>query len=183
VIRRHVEVVVLAAFVVALAAAGRGSEGRAPAEAVGRPLRLAPEPAAAFAPSAESFGPPRRALPRHRPRPPARPSPVPKPSIRPPAPPPPPQDGSINWWAIADCESGDGDGRRPYRPRWHIDGTYDGGLQFHPDTWRRAGGERYAAFAYRATAAQQIAIAERWTAMIGGDYWSRGGWPHCGRYG
>jgi hypothetical protein len=91
--------------------------------------------------------------------------------------------GSINWLAIADCESGDHDGQPPYTADWTINGTFDGGLQFSPSTWISAGGGRYAAFAYQATPTEQIATAQAWTAKLGGDYWSPGGWPYCGRYG
>lgn len=88
-------------------------------------------------------------------------------------PPPPEHSGPINWDAIAQCESGG---------RWHYDGRYDGGLQFHPDTWRRAGGTRFAPYAWGASRAEQIATAERWVSMIG-CYWCRAGWGYCGRFG
>ena len=83
------------------------------------------------------------------------------------APPPPPPGGgySANWDAIAQCESGG---------NWHIDSTYDGGLQFHPDTWLAYGGGRYARYAWQATREQQIAIAEKVLAGQG-----PGAWPNC----
>jgi len=80
--------------------------------------------------------------------------------------------GPIDWIAIARCESG---------LRWHFNGRYDGGLQFDPRTWRAAGGERYAAYAYQATPAQQIATAEAWVAKTG-CVWCSSGWPYCGRF-
>lgn len=66
------------------------------------------------------------------------------------------------WQATKACES----------PNlgWHGDGAFDGGLQFHPDTWRRLGGLRFAPFAFQATPIQQVTIAWR----HGGD-----GWPSC----
>jgi peptidoglycan hydrolase CwlO-like protein len=82
------------------------------------------------------------------------------------APPPPPSGGySANWDAIAQCESGG---------NWHINSTYDGGLQFHPDTWLAYGGGQYARYAYQATREQQIAIAEKVLAGQG-----PGAWPNC----
>jgi uncharacterized protein YfcZ (UPF0381/DUF406 family) len=83
----------------------------------------------------------------------------------PPSPPPPPPSSEADWDAIAMCESG-GD--------WHIDSTYDGGLQFHPDTWLAYGGGRYARYAWQATREQQIAVAERVLAAQG-----PGAWPVC----
>ncbi len=90
--------------------------------------------------------------------------PPPSPPVAPP--PPPPADGySANWDAIAQCESGG---------NWHINSTYDGGLQFHPNTWLAYGGGQYARYAYQATREQQIAIAERVLAGQG-----PGAWPNC----
>lgn len=84
-------------------------------------------------------------------------------------PPPPPSDGDVDWDAIAQCESGG---------RWDLDSTYDGGLQFHPDTWLGYGGGAYARYAWQATRAQQIAIAER---VLRGQ--GPGAWPNCFQYG
>ena len=86
----------------------------------------------------------------------------PPPSITPPAPAP---SSEADWDAIAMCESGG---------NWHIDSTYDGGLQFHPQTWLGYGGGRYARYAWQATREQQIAIAERVLAAQG-----PGAWPNC----
>lgn len=74
--------------------------------------------------------------------------------------------GSV-WDRLAACESGG---------RWNIDSRYDGGLQFHPDTWRAYGGTAYAPYAHQATREQQIAIAERVLASQG---WAA--WPACSR--
>jgi septal ring factor EnvC (AmiA/AmiB activator) len=70
-----------------------------------------------------------------------------------------------DWDAIAECESGG---------NWHLDSTYDGGLQFHPDTWLAFGGGQYAPYAWQASRLQQIAIAEKVLASHG-----PGAWPHC----
>ena len=89
---------------------------------------------------------------------------APTPPVSPPA--PPPSGGyTADWDAIAQCESGG---------RWHLNSTYDGGLQFHPDTWLAYGGGRYARYAYQATREQQIAIAEKVLAGQG-----PGAWPNC----
>jgi hypothetical protein len=72
------------------------------------------------------------------------------------------------WDRLAECESG-GD--------WSINtGTYDGGLQFHPDTWRGFGGTEFAEFAWQATREQQITVAER---VLDSSGW--GAWPACSR--
>jgi hypothetical protein len=93
----------------------------------------------------------------------AAPSPPPPP---PPEPPEPPQPVySANWDAIAQCESSG---------RWHLDAYYDGGLQFHPDTWIAFGGGKYAAYAWQASRLEQIAIAEKVLAAQGPD-----AWPNC----
>ncbi len=73
-------------------------------------------------------------------------------------------DGST-WERLAQCESG-GD--------WSHDGQFDGGLQFHPDTWTAFGGDEYAPYAHQASKSQQIAIAERVLAQQGWD-----AWPAC----
>jgi hypothetical protein len=70
-----------------------------------------------------------------------------------------------DWIAIARCESG---------LRWHLDSTYDGGLQFHPMTWLGYGGSRYSRYAWQASPEEQIAIAERVLADQG-----PGAWPNC----
>ena len=69
------------------------------------------------------------------------------------------------WNRLAQCESGG---------RWHINSTYDGGLQFSPSTWRAYGGGKFAPYAYQAKRWQQVAIAER---TLRGQGW--GAWPSC----
>lgn len=90
--------------------------------------------------------------------------------------------GSV-WIRVADCESGDGDGKPPYRASWSYNGSFDGGLQFLPSTWRlavrlpavRAVALRYA-FAYQAPAWVQIRVAQAWLAVTS---WAQ--WPVCSR--
>ena len=77
----------------------------------------------------------------------------------------PSASSEADWDAIAMCESGG---------NWHIDGYYDGGLQFHPSTWLGYGGGAYARYAWQATREQQIAIAER---VLKGQ--GPGAWPNC----
>jgi len=77
----------------------------------------------------------------------------------------PPPSSEADWDAIAMCESGG---------NWHLDGYYDGGLQFHPQTWLGYGGGQYARYAWQATREQQIAIAER---VLKGQ--GPGAWPNC----
>lgn len=75
-------------------------------------------------------------------------------------------DGSV-WYDLARCESG---------LRWDANGTYDGGLQFHPDTWSRNKPSGYPAYAYQATPEQQIEVGKIIQRRSG---W--GAWPHCAR--
>jgi resuscitation-promoting factor RpfA len=76
---------------------------------------------------------------------------------------------SVNWDAIAQCESGG---------NWNINtgNGYHGGLQFSRSTWLAYGGGQYASTADRASRAQQIAVAER---TLGGQ--GIGAWPVCGK--
>ncbi len=75
--------------------------------------------------------------------------------------------GGIDWYAIAQCESGG---------NWHINtgNGYYGGLQFSQATWVAAGGLRYASRADLASASEQIAVASTL---------SLSNWPVCGQYG
>ena len=76
---------------------------------------------------------------------------------------------SVNWDAIAQCESGN---------NWSINtgnGFY-GGLQFTRGTWNAYGGGQYAATANQASRSQQIAVAEKVLAGQG-----IGAWPVCGK--
>lgn len=84
------------------------------------------------------------------------------------------------WCRIADCESGDGDGKPPYRPNWRYNvGTYDGGLNFHPSTWTSAtklygNGSRKYRYAWQAPAMVQVNVAKRW---LKATSWLQ--WPAC----
>jgi hypothetical protein len=82
--------------------------------------------------------------------------------------------GSIDWYAIANCESGG---------NWSTNtgNGYYGGLQFSQGTWESAGGLSYASRADLASAGEQIATANNWVAMTGCVYCSSG-WPRCGRF-
>lgn len=85
------------------------------------------------------------------------------------------------WVKVADCETGDGDGRPPYRADWGYNGRsgFDGGLQFLPSTWRMAAGStllRRYPYAYMAPAHVQIAVADAWLHRT-----SWGQWPACAR--
>lgn len=80
------------------------------------------------------------------------------------------------WGRLASCESG---------RRWAYDGSsgFDGGLQFHPSTWRQArelpAVRRYAAryeYAWQAPAWVQVRVAEAWLEIT-----SWGQWPKCSR--
>ncbi|MCW3844036.1 LysM peptidoglycan-binding domain-containing protein [Micromonospora yasonensis] len=76
---------------------------------------------------------------------------------------------SVNWDAIAQCESGG---------NWHINtgNGYYGGLQFSRSTWNGYGGQKYAARADLASRSEQIAIAEK---VLDGQ--GIGAWPVCGK--
>ena len=76
---------------------------------------------------------------------------------------------SVNWDAIAQCESGN---------NWSINtgNGYSGGLQFSQGTWNAYGGGQYASTANRASRSQQIAVAEKVLAGQG-----IGAWPVCGK--
>ncbi len=81
---------------------------------------------------------------------------------------PPPSDGSLNWDALAECESGG---------NWSINtgNGYYGGLQYNQQTWLAYGGDDFAPLPHQATREQQIAVGER-------TYADRGDqpWPSCG---
>ena len=76
---------------------------------------------------------------------------------------------SVNWDAIAQCESGN---------NWSIStgNGYYGGLQFSQGTWNAYGGGKYASTANQASRSQQIAVAEKVLAGQG-----IGAWPVCGK--
>ena len=77
-------------------------------------------------------------------------------------------EGSVNWDAVAHCESGG---------RWNINtgNGYHGGLQFHPRTWTANGGSGSAANASRE---EQIRVAENVLRTQGIK-----AWPKCGPKG
>jgi LysM repeat protein len=81
------------------------------------------------------------------------------------------QASSVNWDAVAQCESGG---------NWSINtgnGFY-GGLQFTKGTWKAYGGGKYASTANKASRSEQIAIAEK---VLDGQ--GIGAWPVCGKKG
>ena len=79
-----------------------------------------------------------------------------------------PAQASVNWDAVARCESGG---------NWSINtgNGYYGGLQFSRGTWAANGGTRYASTADKASRSEQIAVAER---VLRGQ--GIGAWPVCG---
>ncbi len=81
----------------------------------------------------------------------------------------PAQASSVNWDAIAQCESGG---------NWSINtgNGYYGGLQFSRSTWKAYGGGKYASTANKASRAEQIKIAEK---VLDGQ--GIGAWPVCGK--
>ncbi|TDB79947.1 transglycosylase family protein [Micromonospora sp. KC721] len=87
------------------------------------------------------------------------------------APAAPASAASVNWDAIAQCESSG---------NWHINtgNGYYGGLQFSQSTWAGYGGKKYAARADLASRSEQIAIAEK---VLKGQ--GIGAWPTCGKKG
>jgi resuscitation-promoting factor RpfA len=76
---------------------------------------------------------------------------------------------SVNWDAIAQCESGG---------NWSINtgNGYYGGLQFSRSTWTANGGGTYAPTANKASRSEQIRIAEK---VLDGQ--GIGAWPVCGK--
>ena len=76
---------------------------------------------------------------------------------------------SVNWDAIAACESGG---------NWSINtgNGYYGGLQFSSGTWLAYGGGAYAPTANQASRSAQIAVAEK---VLQGQ--GIGAWPVCGK--
>jgi hypothetical protein len=75
-------------------------------------------------------------------------------------------DSTINWDAIAKCESGG---------NWAINtgNGYYGGLQFSPATWKSNGGT---GMPHQASRAEQIRVAENVLRTQG-----IGAWPTCGK--
>jgi LysM repeat protein len=81
------------------------------------------------------------------------------------------QASSVNWDAVAQCESGG---------NWSINtgNGYYGGLQFSRSTWKANGGGKYASTANKASRSEQITIAEK---VLRGQ--GIGAWPVCGKKG
>lgn len=75
-------------------------------------------------------------------------------------------DSSVNWDAVAQCESGG---------NWSIDtgNGYYGGLQFSPATWKANGGK---GMPDNASREEQIRVAENVVRSQG-----IGAWPVCGK--
>jgi len=71
------------------------------------------------------------------------------------------------WARLAQCEASG---------NWYIDAYHDGGLQFHPSTWRAFKPAGYPEYAYQASPAQQIVVGERVQRVQG---WQA--WPVCSR--
>ena len=90
-----------------------------------------------------------------------------------------------DWERLADCESGDwsadGEPKEDTR-RWDYGLSFDhgdhfqGGLNFHPDTWEFYRDPDMPAHAGRATPWQEIEIAER---VLDDQGWNA--WPVCSR--
>lgn len=116
--------------------------------------------AVGFDPNAPAAGPAPDAPP-----PPAPDAPPPGPDV---PPPPAHRAYSVNWDAIAQCESGG---------NWGIStgNGFSGGLQFTPSTWHANGGSGSPSGASRE---EQIRVAENVLHSQG-----IGAWPVCGRRG
>ncbi|OBH57503.1 resuscitation-promoting factor RpfE [Mycobacterium mantenii] len=131
---------------------------------------------AGFDPNTPAAGPAPDAPPPPAPDAPPPPAPdappPPAPDAPPPGPdvPPPPAHRaySVNWDAIAQCESGG---------NWGIStgNGFSGGLQFTPSTWHANGGSGSPSGASRE---EQIRVAENVLHSQG-----IGAWPVCGRRG
>ncbi|BBY38250.1 hypothetical protein MMAN_23840 [Mycobacterium mantenii] len=139
---------------------------------------------AGFDPNAPAAGPAPDAPPPPAPDAPPPPAPDAPPPPAPDAPPPPAPDApppgpdvppppahraySVNWDAIAQCESGG---------NWGIStgNGFSGGLQFTPSTWHANGGSGSPAGASRE---EQIRVAENVLHSQG-----IGAWPVCGHRG
>jgi resuscitation-promoting factor RpfE len=131
------------------------------------PAPDAPAPDAPPPPAPDAPAPP---APDAAPAPDAPPPPAP-PADDAPAPAPakaPIKAYSVNWDAIAACESGGNWGTS-------TGNGYSGGLQFTPSTWRANGGSGSASGASRE---EQIRVAENVLRTQG-----IGAWPVCGRRG
>jgi resuscitation-promoting factor RpfA len=80
----------------------------------------------------------------------------------------PVQARSPRWDRIAWCESG---GQWAHRPVTNRTGTYSGGLMIWQRAWVVYGGQQFAGWAYQASKADQIVVAERILADQGWGAW------------
>lgn len=74
---------------------------------------------------------------------------------------------TVDWDAVAWCESG---GNWGHGPVSNSHGTFSGGLMIGHQWWRAHGGGEFASVPYYATKAQQIIVAERIVDGNGGGY-------------
>ena len=97
-----------------------------------------------------------------------------------PEPAPEPEPQRSVWDRVADCESGSWTGDGGFvdgSANWSATaGLFEGGLQFHPDTWDGFKDPGMPGAAYEASRAQQIAVAER---VLDAQGWRA--WPVCSR--
>ena len=93
---------------------------------------------------------------------------------------PAPEPQRSVWDRLADCESGSWTGDGGFveaSANWSATaGLFEGGLQFHPDTWDGFKPAGYPEAAYEASREQQILVAEKVLAQQG---WKA--WPVCSR--
>lgn len=93
---------------------------------------------------------------------------------------PDPEPARSVWDQLADCESGDWTGEGGFvtaSANWSSTaGLFEGGLQFHPDTWDGYRDASMPGAAYDASREQQIAVAER---VLDAQGWKA--WPVCSR--
>lgn len=93
---------------------------------------------------------------------------------------PDPEPARSVWDRVADCESGEWTGDGGFvtaSANWSATaGLFEGGLQFHPDTWDGYRDPGMPGAAYDASREQQIVVAERVLAEQG---WKA--WPVCSR--
>lgn len=92
----------------------------------------------------------------------------------------PPAPVPDHWQQLADCESGEwtADGHVAGSARWdsRAHGLFEGGLQFHPDTWDGFRDDDMPGHAADASAAQQVEVGVRVQQAQG---WRA--WPVCSR--
>lgn len=96
------------------------------------------------------------------------------------APEPAPEPQRSVWDRLADCESGSWTGDGGFveaSANWSATaGTFEGGLQFHPDTWDGFKPAGYPAAAHEASREQQIVVGEM---VLDAQGWEA--WPVCSR--